>query len=256
MKRIALPILLAGLLIAPGAFAADIAAPVYKAPVAVPIPFSWTGFYVGGFGGAGWGSEDPVDLNEYAGQGVANGVGHIWRYDMGTSFIGGGTVGFNYQYGWFVIGVEGEGGYIHQSGSGADPRSPGLDVVSAARLGDWYAIAAGRLGIAYDHFLFYGKGGVVWTDMSATITDSCTASPCGPRTISATGSGTSQASPVVGGGVEYAFTNNWSVKAEYLYWALDTHFLVSGVASNGNTYAWDHSFSGLHTIKLGLNYRF
>ena len=46
------------------------------------------------------------------------------------------------------------------------------------------------------------------------------------------------------------------MKAEYLYWALNKHFLVTGVASNGASYSWDHSFSPAQTVKLGINYSF
>lgn len=256
-KHNLLPIILAGVLVTSPVFAAELGLPVYKAPVAAPVAApSWTGFYVGGSGGVGWGSEDPVDLNQYAGaEGAANPVGHAWSYGMGTTFIGGGTIGYDQQFGMFVAGLEGDLGYINQTGSGADPRSPGMDVLSTAHLGDWYAIIAGRAGVVYDQALFYGKVGAGWTPMSATITDTCTVAPCGPLTISASGKASQDASLVVGGGIEYLISRNWSVKLEYLNWSLGTHFLVTGVASNGNTYSWDHVFSPLSTLMFGVNYR-
>jgi outer membrane immunogenic protein len=258
-KRCALAMIVAGLIVSSPTFAADLspAPPVfYKAPVAAPAP-SWTGFYVGGSVGIGWGSEDPVDINQYAGaEGAADPVGDAWRYGMGTGFIGGGTIGYDHQFGMFVAGLEGDFGYLRQTGSGADPRSPGLDVVSSAVLGDWYAIIAGRAGIVYDRALFYGKVGAGWTPMSATITDTCSTAPCGPLTILANGRSPDDATLVLGGGIEYLLNQNWSVKVEYLDWSLGTHFLVTGVASNGNTYSWDHSFSPLQTVMFGVNYRF
>jgi len=263
MKRMYLPWALVGVLMSTGAFAADIARPVYKAPVvAPPVAFSWTGFYVGGFVGGGFGSEDPVDLNEYAYQGLAgvprNASFHTWIYEMKPSVIAGGTVGFNYQTGNFVFGVEGEAGYIRLTGGAPDINMPGLDVASSARLGDWYGIIAGRVGYAWDRTLFYGKGGFVFTREQATVTDTCIgagtpAAPCGPLTITATGSN-NEVAPVLGGGIEHAFTNNWSAKIEYLYWGLNDRWNVTGVASNGATYAWEHAFSGLHTVKVGINF--
>ena len=257
-KRYVFLMVMAALGSASSALAADLApvAPYYKAPITVAPPApSWTGFYIGGAGGVGWGSEDPVDINQYAGaEGAVPAAGHAWRYPMGTTFIGGGTVGYDHQFGMFVAGIEGDFGYLHQTGSGADPLSPGMDVVSSAVLGNWYAIIAGRAGIAYDRALFYGKVGAGWTPESATITDGCTAKPCGPLTITANGS-TNQASLVYGAGIEYLLTRNWSVKLEYLNWSLGNHFLVTGVASNGNTYSWDHSFSPLQTVMFGVNYR-
>jgi outer membrane immunogenic protein len=259
-KRCALAIIVAGLLVTSPTFAADLppAPPVvYKAPVVVPPPApSWTGFYLGGSAGVGWGSEDPTDINQYAGaEGAIPAASHTWRYPMGTTFIGGVGVGYDHQFGMFVAGLEGDFGYIHQTGSGRDPLSPGLDVLSTAHLGDWYAMIAGRAGVVYDRALFYGKVGGVWTPMSATITDSCVAAPCGPLTISATGKASGQPSLVYGGGIEYLLSPNWSVKLEYLNWSLGTHFLVTGVASNGNTYNWDHSFSALQTVMFGVDYR-
>lgn len=259
MKKLMLFLAAISVLTAANALAADIPAPVpvYKAPVvAPPPPFTWTGFYVGGFVGGGTGSEDPTDINQYGGEGITSGVGHIWAYKVGTSFIPGATIGANYQYGRFVIGAEGEAGYVNLNGCGADPRSPGMDVVSCSKLGNVYELIAGRFGVAVDHLLFYGKAGVVFTNVSATVVDNCSALPCGPRTIAAAGSASNQASAAVGGGVEWAFHPNWSVKVEYMWWALDNHFLATGVANDGFTYNWDHNFSGLSTVKVGVNYRF
>jgi len=259
MNKFVLPIAAVGVLVASSGFAADIpVAPVYKAPVAAPAPFSWTGFYLGGFGGVGTGSEDPSDINQYGAQGVPgiNPASHIWAYKAKTAFIGGGTIGYNYQVSSFVFGVEGEVGYIGLKGSGPDPRSPGMDVLSSSQLNSLYELIAGRAGVAWDRALFYAKAGAVFTSPKGTVLDTCTAMPCGPLTISATGSASNQASWVAGGGIEYALTNNWSVKAEYLYWSLQNHFNVTGIASNGQAYTWDHWFSGLSTFKVGANFRF
>lgn len=265
MKRIVLPLALMGVLAGTSAFGADIARPVYKAPVvAAPLPFTWTGFYGGVFGGGGFGSEDPVDINEYAWQGLpgvpSNAAFHTWIYDMKPAGIFGGTLGFNYQTGSFVFGIEGEAGYIRSTGGAADLNSPGQDVRSDAVLGDWFGLIAGRVGYAWDRTLIYGKGGVVFTRAEATVTDTCVgvgtpAAPCGPLTIRATGS-SKEVSAVYGGGIEHAFANNWSAKIEYLFWDLDHKFLATGVASNGATYSWAHAFTGMHTVKLGINYIF
>jgi outer membrane immunogenic protein len=257
MKRISLVLALGAMCATSSAFAADI---IRKAPVvAAPVPFSWTGFYIGGFVGGAWGSEDPTDLNEYAFQTLASvprsGVFHNWAYDLKPSVIAGGTIGYNYQIGSVVVGIEGEAGFIRLSGSGADPLSPGLDVVSSSTLGDWYGMITGRGGVVWDRALIYAKGGAVFTRERGTITDGCFVLPCGPVGITATGS-VDVVAPVLGGGIEYAFTREWSAKIEYLYWALDKHFLVTGVATNTATYSWDHSFSALQTVKLGLNYSF
>jgi outer membrane immunogenic protein len=262
MRGIALTLALLGALGVSSGFAADIAvkapapAPIYtKAPLAPP--FTWTGVYVGGFAGGGWGSEDPTDINQYAGtEGAVPAAGHTWAYSVGSTPLFGGMIGANYQAGQFVVGVEAQVGYVHLSGSGPDPLSRGLDVVSSSTLGDWYWLPAGRVGYAWDRTLFYGKAGVVFTQASATITDSCAAAPCGPLTIAAAGSANNQASFAGGGGIEYAFTNNLSARLEYMYWSLHNQFNVAGTASNGFVYNWSHSFSGLNTVTFGLSYAF
>src|SRR5581483_1515830 len=94
------------------ASAADMAV---KAPPPPPI-FNWTGFYIGGFvGGAGadrdaWASEPFIPP---AG-GFYNGTGFATTYGLGSSFIGGGTIGYNWQRpgSAFVLGIEGEVGYL------------------------------------------------------------------------------------------------------------------------------------------------
>jgi outer membrane immunogenic protein len=248
--------IVAGLVVGSQAFAADM---VLKAPPAVlpPVPFTWTGIYFGGFAGAGWGSEDPTDINQYAGaEGAIPAAGHTWAYPVSASPLLGATLDLDYQVGWLVFGPEFQIGYVHSSGSGPDPLSPGLDVVSSATLGDWWWFAGGRVGFAQDRLLYYGKIGAVFTNAHAAVNDSCTIAPCGPLTINATGSYSDAASLAVGGGIEWAFATDWSVRVEYMYWALHNQFDVAGVASNGFVYNWSHVFSGMSTVMLGLGYTF
>ncbi len=98
---------------ATAANAADIARPVYKAPVMVPVVYNWSGFYLGGFAGAAFGGDSSaVDLDGW------NATGTQWSYGLGNSFIGGGTIGFNWQApgsAW-VFDLEGEFGYLQLKG--------------------------------------------------------------------------------------------------------------------------------------------
>ena len=79
--------------------AADLSRPVYKAPPAgaLPVTYDWTGFYVGGHIGYGWADKSWQDL-----------VGFGTVSHKADGFLGGGQVGFNYQTGMFVFGVEGD----------------------------------------------------------------------------------------------------------------------------------------------------
>jgi outer membrane immunogenic protein len=244
-------------------------APMYKAPPPVTV-FSWTGCYIGVYGGGAWGGD--VDTNNPRSQGGAfaagtfyNGAanatnGGAYSYDLGSSAIAGGTLGCNWQTSNVVFGIEGEGGYLRLRDSAIDPYSAasGSDVTSQTRIGDWYGVVAGRLGLAFDRTLLYVKGGVGFTEVKGTVTDVCTTGACGPATLLATGSDT-RAFWVAGGGVEWAFTNNWSVKAEYLFLGLNNDLSVcgpGGATAAGSTWCSTHSVDGIHTAKIGLNYRF
>ena len=224
-----------GLLAAGSAGAADLArAPVYKAPPAMVAPYyNWTGFYVGGYVGGAWGNNVRVTNVNTA---------DTWNYDLGSSFIGGGTAGLNYQIGQWVWGVEGEVGYIHLTGSAADPLA--LTNVSSSRVGDAFGVIAGRLGFAWDRALLYVKGGGAFVDVNTNVAVSGVTIATGGNTL---------ATYAIGGGLEYGLWDNWSVKAEYLY--LGLHETVDAVTAGGaNTF--HHDFDGISTAKLGLNYRF
>src|SRR4051812_8374012 len=217
-KRVLAAVASATLLATGSAFAADMAPrPVYKAPPPITV-FSWTGCYIGAYGGGAWGGS--VDTNDPRSQGgafatgtfynVAGGAnaanGGAYSYDLGSSAIAGGTLGCNWQTSNWVFGIEGEGGYLRLRDTGIDPFSAtlGSDTRSETRVGDWYGVVAGRLGIAFDRTLIYAKGGVGFTEVKGTITDVCTVGACGGGTLLATGSDT-RAFWVAGGGIEWAF---------------------------------------------------
>ena len=179
------------------AFAADLpsrrAPPVYIPP---PIPvFSWTGFYVGGQIGYGFG-EDHVGGALTHPRGVVGG-GHV-----GYNFAG--IPGFGLGTGGLVFGVEGDvdGTDYRDTIAGAGGASVNLksDIQGSAR---------GRLGIAVDRALFYATGGAAFAEFKDTYIG---AAGAGLATPSHTRVGYT-----VGGGVEYAITTQWSLRAEYRY---------------------------------------
>ncbi|NVO17099.1 MAG: porin family protein [Rhodoplanes sp.] len=252
MKKILLATV-AALGMASVASAADLPArmPVKAPPVIAPV-FSWTGCYIGGYVGGAWSDGDisAYDRNGYSAVGA-------WGYKTDASFIGGGTLGCNYQPvgSPFVLGLEGELGYLNIKGSAYDPLllnnaavAPG--VASSTKIGNWYGIVAGRLGYSFDRALIYVKGGAAFVNVQNSVFDGF-----GLQTINASASET-VATWTVGGGIEWAFDMNWSVKAEYMYIALNNQ-TVSGInPGDGLRYNWDHDNSGISTAKIGLNYRF
>ena len=192
--------------------AADAGPPPYRAPMAVI--YNWTGFYLGAHAGGGWTGGD-------------NGQ---------SGFIGGGQVGYNYQVGQWVLGVEGDiaATSIKDSAS-VTFFTPGGGVGFAhgqATL-DWISTLAGRFGWAFDRWLVYGKLGGAWAHASAdgfASMNGMTVSGWADKTFSGW---------MFGVGTEYALRDNWSVKLEY------------NMLDFGNDFG-----DKVHVIKGGVNYKF
>ncbi|RAI37158.1 hypothetical protein CH338_16585, partial [Rhodoplanes elegans] len=130
--------------------AADLSARMpMKAPPPVMAPvFSWTGCYIGGYVGGAWSGDTTVSTYS-----TSNAFGSYgYGYSNDSSFIGGGTLGCNWQPvgSPFVLGLEGEVGYLSLSGSAFDPtRTAALPIVSNTKIGDWYGMITGRLGYSF-----------------------------------------------------------------------------------------------------------
>jgi outer membrane immunogenic protein len=180
--------------------------------------FTWTGFYLGANAGAIWGD-------------FTKGGKFI---DTKTGFTGGITAGYNQQFGQFVAGIEGDYNYSGMGGRGLGV--PGLIPVKGDLTS--FGTVRGRLGVAFDRALIYGTGGFA---MGSTTLQS------GFAKSSSTNSGY-----VIGAGLEYAFTQNISAKAEYLYMPLGGRNLV-GVPgfNNGAKTGVD-----ANVLRAGLNYKF
>lgn len=215
------------------AMAADISRPVYKAPPAgaLPVTYDWTGFYIGGHVGYGWAEKDWRDV---FGLNVSN---------KADGFLGGGQVGFNYQIQQFVLGVEGD-----FSWTGINGGTTGVAVVGAP-LGatfntdvNWVSTLTGRLGIAFDRWLVYGKGGVAWANESYS-TNLYTF----PGTVDVSDT---RWGWTAGAGVEYAFAPAWSAKLEYNYMDFGTKAVSFAPLTSTDI---DQQ---IHAVKFGINYKF
>jgi outer membrane immunogenic protein len=268
------------------ASAADLRMPVKAPPAAAPVAFGWTGCYVGGYVGGAWHDRDPLftDLGNANFRAFSGGITagrvedrHSWGIDLDTSFIGGGTLGCNWQLGAgspIVFGIEGEAGFLKLEGSTFDPLiNPTLpvtafrgtpDALGTARVGDWYGMITGRLGYAFDRVLIYAKGGAAFVPVRASVVDACNtvAAGCGNWLISTAVKDT-VTTWTLGGGVEWAFADNWSLKGEYMFIGLDDTLTSCGFATApsgatvaGGLFCFSHDFGGIHTAKIGLNYRF
>jgi outer membrane immunogenic protein len=158
-------------------------------------------------------------------------------------FLGGGQVGFNYQTGMFVLGVEGDFSWADIKGGST------IGPVIGAPLGanfdttvDFTSTLTGRLGLAFDRWLVYGKGGVAWAhDKYSTNFYTF------PGTV---GIDETRIGWTVGAGVEYAFAPNWSGKIEYNYMDFGTRNVSFA------PFTTTEIDQQIHAVKFGINYKF
>lgn len=256
----------AALAISAPASAADIGrkAPTPFAPVV--SAFTWTGFYAGinagyswgdyrtrlGLGGA-WATESVALQNEFAQRG-----GGTLRP---TSFIGGIQAGYNYQFGRAVAGLEADINFLdlrkRTAYGGPTVTFPALTYNYTRGVDtSWLVTVRPRLGYTFDRTLIYATGGIAF----AEVKDRWSVASNGNYLKSLSNS-TVRVGWTIGGGVEHAFLNNWSIKAEYLYTDL-------GRSSKNSVYLPGSAFLAppyteqvktkltFHTVRVGVNYRF
>jgi outer membrane immunogenic protein len=219
-----------------GASAADLAArPYTKAPAPIAAVYNWTGFYIGAQVGYAWGDNSTREF--VTATGLPTGFNQGFSTD---GFVGGGHVGYNWQAGQFVFGLEGdvEGADIN-GGYRLIPSLDGTDF----RL-NFQASIRGRVGIAFNNSLLYVTGGAAFADLEHTYVNANTFF----ETFSATRTGWT-----VGAGWEYGFTPNWSARLEYRYTDFGTFRNASTFAFPGFSYEHDPVF---HTVRGGISYRF
>jgi outer membrane immunogenic protein len=222
------------------ASAADmpVKAPVYKAPIMAPV-YNWTGFYIGGHIGGAWSNVDVSDpTGIFAPAGSSIGMN-------GTGLLGGGQIGYNWQTGHWVLGVQGDFAWTGINVSTVDPF---LATATLSYKTDWIGMLTGRVGYAWDNWLLYAKGGAAWVHNKYSFVD-----PALLRVaINVNGSGT-QAGWTVGGGLEYGLTPNWSLFAEYDY--IDLGNFGVTLTGGGATIAANAN-QNISIVKGGVNYKF
>jgi outer membrane immunogenic protein len=216
---------------------------------APPPECNWTGFYIGLNVGGQWGHSEDVDHNY-------NFDNKPWGYDE-SGVIAGGQIGYNYQWNWLVLGVEGDLGYMNLDGRGTEPGSPGGDTFGKTN-SDFYTTIRGRLGFAWGHLLFYGTGGGIGVNVETRVIDDCDTGACGDERINA-GTTNFNWGWTGGGGIEYMFGCHWTIRGEYLRYQLgDQSF--SGVDSFFGTPGDRHDFKAPGTMgnifRAALNYKF
>ena len=245
----------------------------YSAPVGYARAFSWTGFYIGAQGGAGWGtSEDSLKAFQTCVGVACTAVFPITppgllRDSYGINgFHGGGTIGFNWQTGPVVLGVEADlsGSDLTGNGNCADSSGVVFGGISAncrTRLTS-FGTVTGRLGfVATNRALVFVKAGGAWGDFDrSVIVGTPVFGPGGVIAASASFSETRWGF-TAGTGVEYALWRNWSAKIEYDFMDFDTsneNFRFSGPLISAGAVLNVHSGDReeVHVVRFGLNYKF
>jgi outer membrane immunogenic protein len=187
------------ILISVPALAADLPAPVpAAAPVAYVAPFSWTGFYIGGE--LGWIRTDP----QYTTGAVLLGTPFVVSAATGKDGLSYGVLaGFNYQMGNVVLGIEGD----FEGWTVGKIRYTAITGDFLTAHSKWGGSVRGRLGYAADRILIYLAGGAAFLSNETSI----------PTTGISFGGDDTRVGWTAGGGIDYAFTNNWFTGLEYRY---------------------------------------
>ena len=281
MKRI----LLAALLVASAvpALAADL--PVKARPMVAPVAvWNWDGFYIGLNGGYSWGrSRTSVNyFNTTTGLGIVPPAGSITDASFNLNGgVFGGQVGYNWQSGSWLFGLEADAQWTGQRGSaaflcaagvvpvpGAAPLPgacfPGSTFLPPGTLGatlsvdqrlEWFGTVRGRLGMLVSpSVLLYATGGLAYGSLK---TDAVLASltPGGLPVAAASSSSTTHAGWTIGAGIEGHLGGNWTGKLEYLYMDLGSFSTTVAlpaaiIGANIESRITDNIF------RAGINYHF
>jgi outer membrane immunogenic protein len=239
-------------------------------PPVIPLAvYNWTGWYVGVNAGGMWG-DDHADPGAFVSNGFVNfanreAMGQFPTYRFGDSaFIGGGQFGYNWQSGAIVSGFEADFQYTSHDSTQTVAFPAGAfnaNTESANQKLDFLGTVRGRLGYTFTPmFLGYVTGGLAYGQMQNSVTT--VGVPNGFAGVAISGSSTDwKAGWTVGAGFEYAFMNNWSVKAEYLYYDLGSsqnvvldYSALAGVAGSNLIY-YRANVNG-NIVRAGLNYKF
>ena len=229
--------------------------------VAVPV-FTWSGLYVGanaGYGFAGDGTVTTTGNQAITTSNVANGFRPASQKLEADGFVIGGQIGYNYQIGSMVLGLETDIQYTDLSKSSSYLSSRG-DPASFRTSTSYLGTVRGRIGYAFDRWMIYATGGLAYGDVYSRATFNSFIPPNGVQ-FNGTKSGT-ETGYTVGAGVEYAFpmlnlgSSAATVKDEYLYYDLGSrNITVGNVLGAPTSYNSKFQNDG-HIVRAGLNWKF
>ena len=223
------------------ASAADLAArPYTKAPPLIAALYDWSGFYLGINGGYG-SSHNCFDATTAAGTFIAAEGCH----DATGGTIGG-QIGYRWQTGAYVFGLEAQGNYADFKGSNVSAFLPAD--TNRTKI-DSFGLFTGQLGYAWNNTLLYVKGGAAVTDNRNSIFSTATGA-----LFANTGDYTRWGG-TVGVGLEYGFAPNWSFGVEYDHMFMQDK-TVGFVTPAGAGFGFDRIRQDVDMVTGRIDYRF
>lgn len=217
--------------------AADL--PVYtKTPVLMPALYDWSGFYLGLNGG--WGTENRCwDSISASGAIVAS---DGCRNTSGG--FAGGQMGYRFQTGPWVWGLDLQGDWADLKGSSASIVNPGF--VNRSRM-DAFGLFTGQIGYAFNTALLYFKGGAaVISDRNDIVSNG---------TVFATAPGDNRWGGAVGLGAEFTFAPNWSAAVEWDHFFIPNNNTTFTTVATGTLFSSDRVHGDADMVSVRVNYR-
>ncbi len=216
-----------------------------KAPAAMSA-YHWSGFYAGGNLGYGRSHADWTNRESAPAATFFDAIPGDTASNSMSGGMGGGQIGYNYQAGRWVFGIEAmldvsaiKGSQTTTVGAADDQLETDIKAL---------LLATGRLGYAWDNVMLYGKAGIAAARITASATDDIAPT---------TGAGSDskwRSGPTVGLGFEYGITANVSLAIEYDYIHLTSASYQLG--GGAGSYLWDVDARDIHLAVARLNYRF
>ncbi len=234
------------------ALAADgsVDAPVIMYAPPVPVVYNWTGFYLGGNVGGHFGNDD---ITTTTGIPAIDGITATSLTPQGV--VAGLQVGYNWQIGSVLVGIELDGNWLDGTASRTltnfrAPINPS-DVMTNSVNAVFLTTVRPRIGVVFDRLLLYATGGLA----VSTIKTTDTFAALGGTFLTATDNSMTRTGETIGGGLEYAFLDSWTFKAEYLYVSFGSFDTTIQRPVAPVSLSLQHKYSD-NVARIGLNYRF
>ncbi|AMS43167.1 MULTISPECIES: outer membrane protein [Aminobacter] len=224
------------------ALAASLPAAASDALSAPPAGFVWTGGYAGVHLGYGGDRTTVTELDDYS----FSAFGDTQFKFNSNGFLGGVHAGYNWQSGQLVYGVEFDFTGANIDKTVANSMMPMSNESFSTKI-DWFSTARVRLGYSIDRFLPFVTGGAALGHIRSSYDDNDPSQNNHAVADEVVGGWT------IGAGAQYALTDNWSVRAEYLF--VDLNDSQGSLLDGNDRYRYDFD-NNIHAVRLGASYRF